>query len=282
MTVDEQYQQLLKETLRGETQKIGRNGSTTVAIPNVALRVDMGQHYPLLRTRDMPKRLAVDEQLWFMQGTADHSWFGARSKAWAAFVNKDGDVPSNYGMRYRRRGVDQFKKNFQILTKDPSSRQACFDIWDARQDAAPEKPSQKNIPCLPFLTMNIIGNKLNVLLHQRSCDIILGLPHDIAGVCFFAMCWAKALKVELGSLLYTIANAHIYDNHIEAAKTMAEREPITSPIAVSLGDFDPLSKALEQEQPDWKYLDQVSNYMFEQIKSQYTPHPAIPNLIITV
>lgn len=278
---DTQYTNALRNVLdNGVTQTIGRNGSQTKSVPNQIFRIDLN-HYPLLRHRQLAIKLAFAEQLWFMAGIPSVEWFKKYSKAWDQFVNTDGDIPTNYGMRYRRMRGDQLLKNWRILKEDPSSRQVCFDIWQAESDAHPDRPKKPNIPCLPFITMNIIGGKMNVMLHQRSCDLVLGLPHDVAGVAFFAQSWAHALGVERGEFLYCIANAHIYSNHFDAAETMCQREVVDSAISIDFGKHDPI-KTMVLNRPDFDEADKMVEHFYSQVKAQYRPHPSLGDLAITV
>lgn len=213
------YQPLLKNVFEnGVDQFNERLNKNIKVIPGVHFEWDMAKGYPLSGLRKLPRRLAIAEQLFFLTGSKDVTWFKQYSKAWDAFVKDDGTLTASYGFRYRQAlGIDQFKKNIEMLQKDSSSRQACFSIWIPNTDGVVKRP---NIPCLPFWTVNIVNGKLNIAMHQRSCDLVLGLPHDVAGIVFMAHILAKKLNVAVGKLSYQLAHAHIYEDHYETVKEL--------------------------------------------------------------
>lgn len=272
---DTQYQTALRDILeQGMDQPNPWSGRTPRMLPGVTLRVDVNESFPLLTLRKIPLKLFIAEQLWFLQGSNDPTWLRQFTPVWNAFTEEDGTVKAAYGYRWRKHfGRDQMEMLIEHLSQNPSSRHGVIVTWDSADDGL-RADSKKNLPCPYTFTVNIAGGKLHLHNVIRSNDMILGCPHDAAGFALLQCILAERLGVQPGIYTHSISNAHIYDNHFDAAREIVSRtnEHPTIKFVVPRGGYDRAVKgdgALVQE-------------LFDQLKSQYNPMDSIKDIPITV
>lgn len=273
---DQQYQAALKQILEdGIEETNARTGHKTRSLPGLTLQIDLGNSFPVLTLRKIPIRIFVAEQIWFIMGSRRPDEFlNKYTKIWDDFTNIGGVVTTSYGYRMRHHfGRDQLGLLIKLLQKDSSSRHGVVVFWDPGDDGLGAR-GKKNVPCPYTFTVNIIGNKLHFHLIVRSNDMILGLPHDLAGFSLLAHILAAKLGVSPGTFTHSISNAHIYDIHYEAAQEMSSRTHKHSPIKLDMPDnaFD------RAEKGDHLLVSEILN----QLKTQYKPLPAIKNLKIVL
>jgi thymidylate synthase len=221
---DHIYKNLVELILNEGVEELNvRTGQKVKIITGVHFDLNV-EDFPALTLRKIPLKLFIAEQIWYLQGDNKLDFFQKFSKIWDDFKEDDNTVESGYGYRWRNYFQrDQLLGLIQLLKKDPSSRQGVVITWDPNTDGLVSRP-KKNVPCVPMWEANIVGGKLNMHIIFRSNDVMLGLPHDVAGFALLQHIIAQELGVGLGQLHYTISHAHIYENHYPNAHKLLERE----------------------------------------------------------
>jgi len=260
------YKQLVNEILvNGIEEQNERTGLKTKIITGISGTFYPAQEFPLLTLRKIPIKLFVAEQIWYLQGETNLDFFQKFSKIWDDFKD-DGEantVESGYGYRWRGFfGRDQIESLIEMLQKEPSSRQGVVITWDPNTDGL-ASAKKKNVPCVPIFTVNIVGNKLNLHFVFRSNDVMLGLPHDIAGFAILQMILAQKLGVEVGALHYSGSHCHIYENHYEQAEEISQRSNEHLPVLLKLPE-NSFERAIAKDEDLVKEISQI-------LESQYQP-----------
>lgn len=210
---DDIYLRILKIISNSPLEENKRTGVKTKSIWGYSFRWDMN-YYPLLDCRQMYLKTGAAELAWMLQGTKDISFMKKYSKIWDKFTDDENlnEIKTAYGYRWRHAfGTDQVENILNKLKTDPSSRQQVLMSWDPRVDNV---VPAKNIPCPFTAVIGIVGGKLNVHLSVRSNDCVIGLPYDALVYTLLGNAFANELKVPVGDLFYSIANAHIYESHL--------------------------------------------------------------------
>ncbi len=274
---DQIYQNLLKEILeKGYREHSERTGLETSAIPGLHFKINPEEDgFPLLTLRKIPVRGPIVEQIWFLSGARKPADFlRNHTKIWDAFTNPNDVVTVAYGYRWRKHfGRDQIAKLIELLEKEPSSRHGVVIAWDPAQDGL-SLTKKANVPCPYTFTVNIIAGKLHMHNIVRSNDMILGFPFDVAGFCFLQYILAQRLGVKVGTYSHSISNAHIYENHYDAAKEIISRTNDHPPITLKL----PENSFERSEKKDETLLEEIVS----QLQDQYNPMPAIKGLKIAL
>ncbi len=274
---DQIYQDLLKDLLHnGVAEKNVRTGHEIKALPGKSFSVDLAKDgFPLLALRKIPMKVFISEQIWFISGARrPDDFLRDFTKIWDDFTNPNDVLTVAYGYRWRRHfGRDQLGDLIKLLQKDPSSRHGVVVTWDPSSDGLGGTP-RSNVPCPYTFTVNIIGGRLHLHNIVRSNDVILGLPHDVAGFALLMCMLAQLLEVEPGVYTHSISNAHIYDIHYEGAEEMSLR-PVDQPsIRLEL----PENSFKRAEAKDATLVTDI----FDNFKSQYQPGEAIKGLRIVL
>lgn len=274
---DEVYKFLLEDILdNGYKELNSRTKHETSALSGLTFSLDIEKDgFPLLSLRKIPVKLFVAEQIWFISGARKPEIFLRNfTKIWDDFTNPGDVVTVAYGYRWRRHfGRDQLKLLIDLLNNDPSSRQGVVVTWDPASDGL-GGVSKSNVPCPYTFTVNIIGGRLNMLNVVRSNDMILGFPHDVAGFALLQCILAQKLGVKPGVYTHTIANAHIYDIHYEAAKEMIGRNTSAGKINLEI----PENSFERAEKADTKLVEDIS----DNLMGQYAPEDSIKGLKIVL
>jgi thymidylate synthase len=274
---DKTYKSLLNNIMvRGIAEVNKRTGHETKALPGISFSTDLEKDgFPLLALRKIPIKIFIAEQIWFVSGARKPEVFLREfTKIWDDFTNPGDVVTVAYGYRWRKHfGRDQLGKLVSLLQKDPSSRHGVVVTWDPASDGL-GGISKSNIPCPYTFTVNIIGGRLNMMNVVRSNDMILGFPHDVAGFALLQLMLAQKLGVKPGIYTHIIANAHVYDIHYDAAKTMIGRGGNSKKIKLALPEksFD------RAEAKDVSLVDEIN----ENLISQYNPGEPIKGLKIVL
>jgi thymidylate synthase len=274
---DKTYKSLLSDIMvRGIAEVNKRTGHETKALPGISFSTDLEKDgFPLLALRKIPIKIFIAEQIWFVSGARKPEVFLREfTKIWDDFTNPGDVVTVAYGYRWRKHfGRDQLGKLVSLLQKDPSSRHGVVVTWDPASDGL-GGISKSNIPCPYTFTVNIIGGRLNMMNVVRSNDMILGFPHDVAGFSLLQLMLAQKLGVKPGIYTHIIANAHVYDIHYDAAKTMIGRAGNSKKIKLALPEksFD------RAEAKDVSLVDEIN----ENLISQYNPGEPIKGLKIVL
>lgn len=260
---DRVYKQVITKILNeGIEEKNERTGLKTKAIPGLTFSLDFG--FPVLTLRKIPIKLFVAEQIWFLTGSQNPDDFVSKfTKIWDDFREADGTVAAAYGYRWRHYfGRDQIKDLVEHLKKDPSSRHGVIVTWDPSDDGLGTGTKKKNVPCPYTFTVNIIGGKLHMHNIVRSNDMMLGCPHDVGGFAFLQYLLAAKLGVKPGIYTHSISNAHIYENHYNEAREIAERESDHPPII-----FEPKEDYLDRAMTgDESLVDEIVKELSDQYK----------------
>lgn len=274
---DEIYQSLLRQIMQHGVREINkRTGHETAALPGLMFSIDLDRDgFPLLQLRKIPIKIFVAEQIWFISGARKPDDFLRNfTRIWDDFTNPGDVVTVAYGYRWRKHfGRDQLGKLVELLEKDPSSRQGVVVTWDPGADGL-GGTAKSNVPCPYTFSVNIIGGRLNMLNVVRSNDMILGFPHDVPGFAMLQMVLAQRLGVKPGIYTHTIANAHVYDLHYEAAETMISRPHDQHKISLSLPD----NSFARAEKKDVKLVEEIATELTE----QYQPCEPITGLRIVL
>lgn len=274
---DEQYQGLLKQIMsKGVKEVNARTEHETSALPGLSFSTDIEKDgFPLLTLRKIPIRIFVAEQAWFVSGARKPADFlRSFTRIWDDFTNPGDVVTVAYGYRWRKHfGRDQLGLLIKLLQNDPSSRHGVVVTWDPSSDGL-GGVSKSNVPCPYSFTVNIIGGRLNLNNIIRSNDMILGFPHDVGGFALLQCMLAQKLGVKPGVYSQTISNAHIYDIHYLAARTLIRRKHAHKPIRLHLPEH-----AFESaEKKDEKFV----NAVIDDLTKQYRPGKSIDGLRIVL
>lgn len=270
---DATYQGLLRKIMEHGIREVNkRTGRETAAMPGLSFSHDIEKDgFPLVTLRQIPVKMFVAEQVWFISGARKPADFLREyTKVWDLFTNPGDTVTVAYGYRWRKHfGRDQLGQLIAHLTEDPSSRHGVVVAWDPTTDGL-GGIVKKNIPCPYTFTLNIIGGRLHLHNIVRSNDMILGFPSDVAGFALLQMILAQKLGVRPGLYSHSISNAHVYDNHYGGAEELIKRENDHPLIHITL----PQNSYDRAEQKDHTLVDEI----LAQFKAQYNPMPRIEGI----
>src|SRR3989338_751832 len=246
------YLDIVKKILEEGIEKTDRTGTGTISIPGIIFEHDMAMGFPLLTTKKMPFKIIATELEFFIKGLTDKKWLIDRNcHIWDEWANpekapyghdevskkrmlEERDLGPVYGFQWRHfgapyynydsdytgQGVDQLKYVVDTLKTNPADRRLIVSAWN---------PTAKNQmalpPCHYSFQITVIGNKLNLLWNQRSGDVMLGLPFNIASYATLLHLFAKETKIEAGRLVGFLGDVHIYANHVAGAKEQLARDP---------------------------------------------------------
>lgn len=274
---DKKYQKLLQSIMDHGIEELNERTKHGVkALPGQTLEIEAGEGFPLLTLRKIPVKAFIAEQIWFLTGSRRPKEFLTKyTKIWDLFTNFDGVISTAYGYRWRHHfGRDQIELLIKLLEKEPSSRHAVVVTWDPASDGLSSTFKKANIPCPYTFTINIIGGQLHMHNIVRSNDMILGCPMDIAGFALLQRILAARLGVKVGKYTHSISNAHIYDNHYEAAKELISRKNQHPMIEIEC-QKNYYERATKGD-------DQLLIDLAGQFETQYQPDAAIKGLVIAV
>ena len=274
MTIfDQRYQDLLRQVRDQGTRVFNQRTQHWVrAVPGVHLSIDLEtEDFPLLTLREIPPKLFIAEQLWFISGSNRPSEFLQQyTSIWNPFISEDGTLTAAYGYRWRHHfGRDQLREFIELLRRDPSSRQAVVVAWDPARDGLLGEP-QKNVPC-PFSFMgNILDGRLNLHVCMRANDLVIGAPYDIAGFALLQCILAQELGLKPGVYSHSIAYAEFYEVHAPAVEELLERENTHAEIQLRLPERS-FGRAERQD-------DVLVKEIASSLAQQYHPSPKISGL----
>ncbi len=274
---DLQYRDAIRRIMtEGDEVFSHRTGLSTKAIPGMLFESTFEDGFPLLTLRKIPIKIFVAEMVWFLMGSQRPDEFlQTYTRIWDDFTHEDGTVPAAYGYRWRKHfGRDQIACLLDHLGEEPTSRQGVVIYWDAADDSLGSPNKKLNVPCPYTFTAHIINGKLNLHVTSRSTDMMLGLPHDVAGHALLQYVFAQKLGVKPGKMTFVTSHAHIYSNHYEQAMEIIDREPAHAPVNITLPD-NAFSRA---EQGDHALVEEILN----QLKSQYQPQKPLKKMQIAV
>lgn len=273
---DEVYQNIIRDIMENGSNDFNqRTGMLTKAKAGVSFSLDLEKDgFPILTLRKQPIKSPIAEQVWFLQGTDDVTFLRKYTKIWDAFLDDNGKLKSSYGYRWRKAfKKDQILEIVKMLKLDPSSRHGVVITWDPNDDGF-LGTQKKNVPCPYTFTVMIIGGRLCLHNIVRSNDMILGMPFDVFGFALLQSIIAQEVGVPVGIYTHSISNAHIYENHFDAAKELLNRELGHAKIVLDLPK-DTYERACSG---DTRIVDEI----YDKLITQYKPQQAINGLSIAL
>ncbi|WP_129666212.1 thymidylate synthase [Phytoactinopolyspora endophytica] len=256
-----QYLDLLSHVLDDGTQKSDRTGTGTLSVFGYQMRFDLGAGFPALTTKRMHMKSVVLELLWFLSGSTNARWLQERGVTiWDEWADAEGELGPVYGYQWRSwpkpdgRSVDQIAGVIESIRTNPDSRRHIVSAWNAADVDEMALP-----PCHTMFQFYVADGRLSCQLYQRSADIFLGVPFNIASYALLTQMVAQVCDLEPGDFVHTLGDAHIYLNHLEQARTQLAREPRPLPTL----RLNPERRSID----DFEYDDvELLNY---------DPHPTI-------
>lgn len=227
----EQYLGLLDHVLQTGVEKHDRTGTGTISVFGYQMRFKLDQGFPLLTTKKMHLKSIIHELLWFISGNTNIKYLNDNGvRIWNEWADKDGNLGPIYGYQWRSwptsdgTKIDQLAGVISNIKKSPDSRRLIVSAWNAGELDKMALP-----PCHILFQFYVSSGKLSCQLYQRSCDIFLGVPFNIASYALLTMMVAQVTDLKPGEFIHTLGDAHIYLNHIEQVKLQLSREPYPLP-----------------------------------------------------
>ncbi|MCL2511105.1 MAG: thymidylate synthase [Bacteroidales bacterium] len=252
-----QYLDLLDYVLKNGVHKEDRTGTGTISTFGYQMRFDMSEGFPLLTTKKLHLRSIIHELLWFLRGDTNIRYLNEHNVSiWNEWADENGDLGPVYGHQWRSwRGadgitIDQITNVINSITANPDSRRHIVSAWNVGELDKMALP-----PCHILFQFWVADGKLSLQLYQRSCDIFLGVPFNIASYAILLMMVAQVTGLQPGTFIHTLGDAHIYLNHIEQVKTQLSRQPRPlptlkiNPERVSIFDFQYEDFTIENYDP---------------------------------
>ncbi len=226
-----QYLELLDHVLKNGTPKGDRTGTGTISVFGYQMRFSLAEGFPLLTTKKLHMKSIIHELLWFISGDTNIKYLNDNGvRIWNEWADKDGNLGPVYGCQWRSwpaadgRKIDQLKDVIDNIRKSPDSRRLIISAWNAGEIGKMALP-----PCHVMFQFYVANGRLSCQLYQRSCDIFLGVPFNIASYSLLTLMVAQATGLKPGDFIHTLGDAHIYQNHIEQVKLQLTREPFALP-----------------------------------------------------
>lgn len=228
--VDHQYEDLLREILTHGTPKGDRTGTGTRSVFARQLRYDLSQGFPAITTKSLYWHGVVGELLWFLAGGTNNRWLQENNiQIWNEWADADGNLGPVYGHQWRAwptadGAVDQVANLIETLKNDPDSRRMVVSAWNVS-----DLPAMALAPCHMFFQCWVGAGRLSLQIYQRSCDMFLGVPFNIASYALLTHMLAQQTGLEVGELVWTGGDCHIYNNHTDQVREQLSREPYPFP-----------------------------------------------------
>jgi thymidylate synthase len=226
-----QYLDLMRRVLDHGVRKEDRTGTGTLSVFGHQMRFDLGEGFPLVTTKKLHLRSIIHELLWFLRGDTNVAYLRDNGVSiWDEWADDNGDLGPIYGYQWRSwptadgRHVDQISQVLEQLRNNPDSRRIIVSAWNVGELENMALP-----PCHAFFQFYVANGKLSCQLYQRSADIFLGVPFNIASYALLTLMMAQATGLEPGDLVHTLGDAHLYSNHLEQARTQLQRQPRSLP-----------------------------------------------------
>ncbi len=232
-----QYHDLLKHVIENGHQKGDRTGTGTLSVFGYQMRFDLAAGFPMVTTKKLHLKSIIHELLWFLKGDTNIGYLQENGvRIWNEWADENGDLGPVYGHQWRNwndDGIDQIKQVISSLKSNPNSRRMLVSAWnpsvlpDTSQTFAENVADGKAAlpPCHAFFQFYVADGKLSLQLYQRSADIFLGVPFNIASYALFTMMVAQVCGYEAGEFVHTFGDAHIYNNHMEQVTLQLSRTP---------------------------------------------------------
>jgi len=231
MSIPTPYEDLLREVLETGAPKGDRTGTGTRTVFGRQLRFDLSQGFPLITTKRVHFRSLALELLWFLRGDTNVRWLQERGVSiWDEWADENGDLGPVYGAQWRSWPtpdggvIDQITQVVEQIRTNPDSRRLIVSAWNPA-----DIPQMALAPCHALFQFAVIEGKLSCQLYQRSADLFLGVPFNIASYALLTHMVAQQTDLEVGDFVWTGGDCHIYDNHVEQVERQLAREPFPAP-----------------------------------------------------
>ncbi len=223
-----QYLDLLRDIMENGVDKMDRTGTGTRSVFGRQMRFDLNKGFPLVTTKKVHLKSIIHELLWFIKGDTNVKYLQENGvRIWNEWADENGDLGPVYGSQWRNwngEGIDQLAEVVNKLKNNPNDRRIIVSAWNVSKI-----PEMKLPPCHMMFQFYVANNKLSCMLYQRSCDMFLGVPFNIASYALLTMMLAQVCGLELGEFVHTLGDTHIYHNHFEQVKEQLSREPLPLP-----------------------------------------------------
>lgn len=226
-----QYHNLLKHILENGNQKSDRTGTGTISVFGYQMRFDLNEGFPLLTTKKLHLKSIIYELLWFLKGDTNIQYLNENGvRIWDEWADENGDLGPVYGKQWvswagvNGETINQIEQAVRQLKTNPDSRRIIVSAWNVA-----ELPQMALLPCHALFQFYVAEGKLSCQLYQRSADVFLGVPFNIASYALLTMMMAQVCDLELGDFVHTFGDVHLYNNHIEQARLQLSREPRALP-----------------------------------------------------
>jgi thymidylate synthase len=255
------YLDLMRRILESGTAKGDRTGTGTRSRFGEQLRFDLAAGFPLVTTKRVHLRSVIVELLWFLRGDTNVRWLHEQGVSiWDEWADEHGELGPVYGRQWRAwaadgRSIDQISAAIELIRRDPDSRRIVVSAWNVGQ-----LEQMRLMPCHALFQFHVAAGRLSCQLYQRSADVFLGVPFNIASYALLTHMMAQQCDLEPGEFIWTGGDCHLYANHLEQARTQLAREPF------------PLPQLRIHRRPPTLF-----DYRFEDFEiMNYQHHPAIP------
>ena len=225
------YLELLSHVMNNGVDRSDRTGTGTRSVFGYQMRFDLNDGFPILTTKKLHLRSIIYELFWFLRGDTNIKWLNENGVSiWDEWADKNGELGPVYGYQWRSwpapdgRHIDQIKNVLQMIEKNPDSRRLIVTAWNPALVDEMALP-----PCHCLFQFYVANGKLSCQLYQRSADIFLGVPFNIASYALLTMMIAQVCGLKLGEFVHTLGDAHLYSNHFEQAKEQLTRQPLALP-----------------------------------------------------
>jgi thymidylate synthase len=256
-----QYHDLMRHILTNGVKKEDRTGTGTLSVFGYQMRFDLSEGFPLLTTKKLHTKSIIHELLWFLKGESNIKYLKEHGVSiWDEWADENGNLGPVYGYQWRSwpgrdgQGIDQISKVIEMIKNNPDSRRLIVSAWNVA-----DVDSMKLPPCHAFFQFYVAEGKLSCQLYQRSADVFLGVPFNIASYALLVMMVAQVCGLKVGEFVHTLGDAHLYTNHLEQANLQLSR------------DFRSLPKM--KINPNVKNIFDFTFEDFELV--DYDPHPHI-------
>jgi len=260
-----QYLDLMRHVMETGTQKHDRTGTGTISVFGYQMRFNLQDGFPLVTTKKLHLKSIIHELIWFLSGDTNIAYLKENGvRIWDEWADADGNLGPVYGYQWRSwptpdgGHIDQISQVVNQIKNNPDSRRMIVSAWnvaDVNQMALP--------PCHSLFQFYVLDGKLSCQLYQRSADIFLGVPFNIASYALLTMMMAQVCGLEYGDFIHTFGDAHIYNNHLEQAKLQLSRDPRPLPTM--------------KINPDVK---DIFSFKYEDFTLEnYDPHPHIKGIV---
>ena len=270
-----QYHDLVTHVLENGTQKGDRTGTGTKSVFGYQLRFDLQQGFPMVTTKKLHLKSIIYELLWFLKGETNIGYLQQNGvKIWDEWADENGELGPVYGHQWRNwnsEEIDQISEVIATLKNNPNSRRMLVSAWNPSVLPDTSASFSSNVangkvalpPCHAFFQFYVSEGKLSCQLYQRSADVFLGVPFNIASYALLTMMIAQVCELQVGDFIHTFGDAHIYNNHFEQLELQLSR------------DIKPMPKMILNPE-----IKNIFDFTFDDFTLEgYDPHPAIKGAV---